>query len=232
MTDIKEQKEFKLLEEEKDIVITNNLKNSIVKEIDKLLGSNLKELSTEPFTSINTLGKLNIKKINIVNYEDLDDLKKRNKIFGHISKLKGNNCILVDSFKNDSYLEIMQDLSEKILTENYVFNTFKSKKEEKDKDFYYYGETSISKVVKKGYIYGDCMNHARELVNTPYNYLNASDLAQYAKKLDKYENISVRIYNKKEIQDMNMGAFLGVNKGSIEEPKLILVKYQGKNTFD
>ena len=232
MTDIKEQKEFKLLEEEKDIVITNNLKNSIVKEIDKLLGSNLKELSTEPFTTIYTLGKLKAKKIHVVNFEDLKDLKKRTEIYTGIAKLKGDTCVIVDSFENDSYLEIMQDLSEKILTENYVFEKFKSKKEEKNKDFYYYGETAIYEVVKKGYVYGDCMNHARDLVNTPYNYLNAADLADYAKELEKHDNISVSIYNKSEIEDMNMGAYLGVNKGSIDEPKLILVKYQGKDTFD
>ena len=232
MTDIKEQKEFKLLEEEKDIVITNNLKNSIVKEIDKLLGSNLKELSTEPFTTIYTLGKLKAKKIHVVNFEDFKDLKKRTEIYTGIAKLKGDTCVIVDSFENDSYLEIMQDLSEKILTENYVFEKFKSKKEEKNKDFYYYGETTIYEVVKKGYVYGDCINHARDLVNTPYNYLNAADLADYAKELEKHDNISVSIYNKSEIEDMNMGAYLGVNKGSIDEPKLILVKYQGKDTFD
>jgi len=232
MTDIKEQKEFKLLEEEKNIVITNNLKYSIVKEIDKLIGGNLKELTTEPFTTIYTLGKLKAKKIYVVNYEDLKDLKKRTKIYTGIAQIKGDACVLVDSFENDSYLEIMQDLSEKILTENYVFDKFKSKKEDKNKDFYYYGKTAIYEAVKKGYVYGDCMNHARDLVNTPYNFLNAADLAEYAKELEKHDNISVSIYNKSEIEDMNMGAYLGVNKGSIDEPKLILVKYQGKDTFD
>ena len=232
MTDIKEQKEFNLLEEKKNIVITNNLKHSIVKELDKLLDGKLKELTTEPFTTIHTLGKLVAKKVCVVNFEALNDLKKRKKIYKNITELKGDNCIIVDSFENDSYLEIMQDLSEKILTDNYVFNKFKSKKEEKNKDFYYYGETAIYDVVKKGFIYGDCMNHARDLVNTPYNYLNAADLANYAKELERYENIKVTIYNKSEIEDMNMGAYLGVNKGSTDEPKLILVKYQGKETFE
>ncbi len=231
MTDIKEQKEFNLLEEKKNIVITNNLKNSIVKEINNLLDGKLEELTTEPFTTIHTLGKLTSRKIFVVNFKDLVDLEKRNKIFKSISGLKGNNCIIVDSFENDSYLEIMQDLSEKIMTDNYVFNKYKSKKEEKNKDFYYYGETAIYEAVKKGYVYGECMNHARDLVNTPYNYLNASDLADYAKDLEKHENITVTIYNKNEIEDMNMGAYLGVNKGSIDEPKLILVKYQGLETF-
>ncbi len=232
MTDIREQKTFTLLEEKNDIVITNNIKNPIVKELNSIFDGMIKELSTEPFTTIFTLGKLKSKKIHVVNFEDLDDLEKRNKIFNKIAKLKEDTCIVVDSFENEAYLEIIQDLSENLMTQSYKMNKFKSKKEEKDVVFYYYGETAIYNVVKKGYIYGDCMNHARDLVNTPYNHLNAQDLANYAKKLEKHDNVSVKIYNKKEIEDMNMGAFLGVNKGSTVEPKLILVKYQGKDTFN
>ena len=232
MTDIKEQKEFNLLEEKNNIVITNNLKNPIVKQLNELLDNKLEELTTEPFTTIHMLGKIKANKVFVANFTELSKIEKRNKIFKKITNLKGDNCIIVDSFENDKYLEMMQDLSEKILTDNYQFNKFKSKKEEKEKNFYFFGETPIYETVKKGFIYGDCMNHARDLVNTPYNYLNASNLAEYAKDLEKYGNIKVTIYNKNEIEDMNMGAFLGVNKGSFDEPKLILVKYQGKQTFD
>ena len=232
MTNIKEQKEFKLLEEKKNIIVTNNLKNPIVKEINKLLDGKLEELTTEPFTTIHMLGKIQAKKIYIVNFKDLNDLKKRTKIYKNIANVKGDNCVIVDSFENDSYLEIIQVLSEKIMTNNYVFDKFKSKKEEKNKNFFYYGGATIYGVIKKGFVYGDCINHAKDLVNTPYNYLNATDLAEYAKNLEKHKNITTTIYNKSEIEDMNMGAYLGVNKGSLDEPKLILVKYQGKDLFD
>ena len=121
----------------------------------------------------------------------------------------------------------MQDLSETILTKNYEFNAFKSKKEEKVKDFFYYGETEIYDAVKKGYVYGESVNMARDLVNTPYNYMKAEDLANFAKDLERHEGVSVKIYDKKEIEEMNMGSYLGVNKGSVDEPKFIYIKYQG-----
>ena len=111
------------------------------------------------------------------------------------------------------------------------YGTKKSKKEEKSKDFFYYGETEIFKSVNKGYVLGEAINKAKDLVNTPYNYLNATDLAKLAKDLEKYDNVTVKIYDKKECETMNMGAFLGVNKGSVDEPKLISVKYQGKKDF-
>jgi leucyl aminopeptidase len=202
-TDIIEQKEFDLLTEKNDIVITNNLKNDIVKQLDKIFDGKLKELSTEPFTTIHSLGKIAAKRV------------------------------LVDTFETkETYLEIMQILSEKILTNNYEFINHKSEKKDKVKNFYYYGETKIYDAVKKGYVLGDCINHAKDLVNTPYNFLNANDLAIYAQKLERFKNVTVEIFEKDQIEAMNMGAFLGVNKGSIEPPKLILVKYQGRKEFN
>lgn len=231
-TDIIEQKEFNLLTNKNDIVITNNLKNDLVKQLDKIFDGKIKELSTEPFTTVYTLGKIKAKRVHLVNFEKLDKIDKRTKTFKGISDLKGDITVLVDTFETkETYLELMQELSEKLLTNNYIFDNHKSKKKDKDKNFYFYGKTSIYEVVKKGYILGDCVNKAKDLVNTPYNYLNASDLAAYAKKLERYDNVTVEIIEKEQIEEMKMGAFLGVNKGSIEPPKLILVKYQGKKTF-
>ncbi len=232
MVDIHEQKEFKLLEEEKDIVIVNNLKNPLVKEIDDVLGGVLEEISTEPFTTIHTLGKLPAKRLHVINFKKLQDEDKRQKIYSEIAALKGEICVLIDTFQGDDYKEIVQDLSENILTKNYVIDKFKTKKEEKDKNFHYYGETKIYENVKKGYVLGESINACRDLVNTPYNYLNATDLANYSKEFEKYENVTVEIISKEDIEKMNMGAYLGVNKGSSDEPKLIYIKYQGKEKWE
>jgi leucyl aminopeptidase len=231
MVDIHEQKEYILKEEKNDIILTNNLNNELVKEIDDLLGGVLKDNTTEPFTTIHTLGKIKAKRLHIINFDELEKDNKRVEIYKKIAALKEDNCILIDTFENDNYLKIVQDLSENILTKNYVINKFKSASDEKEKNFYYYGKTDIYKNVLKGYIYGKSINNCRDLVNTPYNYLNATDLANYAKKLEKHDNVTVEIINKKAIEDMNMGAFLGVNKGSIDEPKLIYIKYKGKKEF-
>lgn len=231
MIDIHEQKEFQLAKETKDIILVNNLKNPIVEDINKEFNGLLQNDLNEPFTSVHTLGKLPTKQLHIVNKKDLENKEKRLEIYKKIANLKGDLCVLIDTFENEDYLEIVQDLSEVILTENYTFNRFKSKKETVDKNFYYYGETPIYNNVFKGYVYGEMINKCRDLVNTPYNYLNAIDLAQYAKELERYENVKVAIYDKKQIQDMNMGSFLGVNQGSSDEPRFIHITYQGKEEF-
>ncbi|MBN2604217.1 MAG: leucyl aminopeptidase family protein [Bacilli bacterium] len=231
-TDIIEQKEFDFLIEKNDIVLTNNVSNSLVKQLGEILHVDLLDISTEPFSTINTLGKIPSKKVHVINFQMLNDLEKRKDIFNEISKLKGNITVLIDTFEvENDYQQLVQEISEKILTNNYVFDKFKSKKEDVSKNFYFFGETEVYEAVKKGYVYGDCMNHAKDLVNTPYNYMNAEDLANYAKSLEKYKNVSVEIIEKSDIEKMNMGAFLGVNKGSSEEPKLIFMKYKGEAEF-
>jgi len=232
MVDIKPQKEFNLNEETKPIVLTNNLDNKLVKEVNERLGGALEKLITKPFTTLYTLGKLKAEKVYVINYEKISCKCKLQEIYDAIADIEEDALVLVDTFESDDYLKMMQDLSETILTKNYEFNAFKSKKEEKVKDFFFYGETDIYDVVKKGYVYGESINMARDLVNTPYNYLNATDLANFAKDLERHEGVSVQIFDKKEIEKMNMGAFLGVNNGSSDEPKLIYVKYQGLEKWE
>lgn len=231
MVDIKEQKEFHLLTEEKDIVVASNPNHPLSKEINEVLGNVFSSIK-EPFTTVHTLGKLKAKRVHIVNFGKLMCNCKKTEIYKSIAKLDENVVVLVDTFETDKYLQIMQDMSEMIFVQNYVFNQFKTKKKEVNKDFYYYGETEIYEAVKKGYVYGETINKAKDLVNTPYNYLNAEDLANYAKKLESHKNVSVQIFHKKEIEEMNMGAFLGVNKGSLDEPKLIYIRYQGLEKWE
>lgn len=232
MVDIKEQKTFDLLTEEKDIVITNNLENPLVKQLDEIFGGVLKDLSDKAFTTLYTLGKLKAKRVHVVKFSKLTCNCKKDDIYNSIAAIDVDTVVLVDTFENKYYQQIMQDMSERIMTNNYVIGKFKAKVEEKNKDFYYYGETEIEASVKKGYVYGESVNMAKDLVNAPYNYMNATDLANFAKNLERHENVVTRIYDKKEIEDMNMGSFLGVNKGSVDEPKLIYVKYQGLDKWD
>lgn len=232
MVDIKPQETFSFETEEKDIVIANKPNHKLVKELESLLGGSLENASKKPFTTIHTLGRLKAKRVHLVNFEKLNCNCKKTTIFNSIASLEGDVVVLVDTFENDNYQKVMQDLSEVIMTKNYVLNTFKSKKEEKNKDFFYYGKTEIYDSVKKGYVYGESINMARTLVNTPYNYMNATDLANFAKDLERHEGVETTIIDKPEIEKMNMGAFLGVNKGSSDVPKLIMIKYQGLDKWE
>lgn len=71
----------------------------------------------------------------------------------------------------------------------------------------------------------NAMNFARNYANEPAAVVTPTKLAEIAQSLD----LKTRIYNKDDIEEMEMGAFLAVSKGSSEDPKFIHLTYECKN---
>ncbi len=69
---------------------------------------------------------------------------------------------------------------------------------------------------------------ARDLVNEPAMFLTPTLLAQAAQKKLKVPGLTVTVHDRKKIEQLKMGMFLGVAQGSREEPKLIEIKYTPK----
>ena len=83
-----------------------------------------------------------------------------------------------------------------------------------------------------GRIYADAVNEARSLVNLPPNLLTATDLADYAVELAKQYGFEVEILDKAQLEELGMGGILSVNQGSTEEPRMITLKYQAKDSWE
>ena len=66
---------------------------------------------------------------------------------------------------------------------------------------------------------------ARELVSAPPNLLTPSDLANEAKKIATDYDLDLKILEKKDCENMGMGAYLSVAKGSDLDPYFIHLKY-------
>lgn len=114
-------------------------------------------------------------------------------------------------------------VAEGLLIGDYKFDKYKSdKKEEKEVEVFLnieeadlqYAEIAIS-----------AMNMARNLANEPAALVTPSKLAEIAQSL----GLNTTVYSGYELEDMNMGAFTAVAKGSSEEPKFIHIKYVPKN---
>ena len=212
----KRQVEFNLNEETKICVITNNMDNEVVKNVFACLGLTKEELEND-IEVINTLGKLSMKKVVIVKEDKVLEKDKLSKFFD----FKEDLLVLVDTFSDVKLLfEVLVDSS-------YRFLEFKSKDNKIVGSLSYFSNKDIEKEVNEGLVYGEAINNTKELVNKPYNYLNAIDLAEYALGFKRFSNVEVTVYDKKQIEAMKMGAFLGVNKGSFEEPRLIHIRYTG-----
>lgn len=78
---------------------------------------------------------------------------------------------------------------------------------------------------------GKGTNTARTLVNTPSNMMTATHLAEHAKELAELYDFEVEILEKSDMEKLGMGAFLAVNQGSVEPPKMIVLKYHGRDEW-
>ncbi|MEC9484669.1 MAG: leucyl aminopeptidase family protein [Candidatus Izemoplasma sp.] len=227
--DIIEQKTFTLEKEDKHIVLASDNNNDIVNQLEKALDINFNDVLDDTITTIPTLKKLKTSKITVVKKACILDNKED--VIAHIAKMEEDVILLGDTFVTEEKT-LLSEVVEKRLTEQYRFDRFKETKKTVYKT-YFFAKKNVYETLKKGQIIGDAINTCRDLVNTPYNYLNAEALAIHAKGLERYQNITVDVYDKDAIEEMNMGAYLGVNKGSTDEPKLIVIKYNngGKSPY-
>lgn len=126
-----------------------------------------------------------------------------------------------------------QVVAEGALIGDYSFDKYKTKKDDESKiEEFVLVEIDTDKVQKlktgidKGAKIADAMAFARDLSNEPAQYVTPSKLADVAKKI---EGVKTKIYEKEEIERMEMGAFLAVGKGSSQFPKFIHIKYSPSN---
>jgi len=79
----------------------------------------------------------------------------------------------------------------------------------------------------KGRILAEATNLARDMVNEPSNYMTPSDMAAMASRLAKTYGLKISVLEREQMQELGMGALLGVAQGSREPPKFIVLRYQG-----
>lgn len=69
---------------------------------------------------------------------------------------------------------------------------------------------------------------ARDMVNEPVSYLNATKLSEEITALAVDADITVEVLEKAKIEALKMGGLLAVNKGSIDPPTFTIVEYKPK----
>ncbi len=120
-------------------------------------------------------------------------------------------------------------IAEGTLIGAYSFDKYKTEKQSKKvEDFVIVDmvEENCKKAktgAKRGKIIATAVNFARNLSNEQPAYATPSKLAEIAQSL---KDIDVKVYDKDEIEKMGMGAFLGVARGSSQEPKFIHMRYK------
>jgi leucyl aminopeptidase len=65
----------------------------------------------------------------------------------------------------------------------------------------------------------------RDLGNAPCNVMTPTRLAQRAEEVAKDVGIKCTVHGRREIERMKMGGLLAVNRGSVEEPRFVVMEY-------
>jgi len=79
----------------------------------------------------------------------------------------------------------------------------------------------------KGRILAEATNLARDMVNEPPNYMTPSHMAEMAAKLAETYRLELSVLEQEQMQELGMGALLGVAQGSRQPPKFIVLRYKG-----
>lgn len=226
----------------------------IGKEADERLDGQLTELvkageissKKKSVVKIHTLGKLSVKRLIFVglgkekelSFETLREaLGKARKTINE-SKIT-TLSIALDTFTTENLdaLDAAHACSEAFELASYKFDGYKQKSNQVEKSlesitvYSEFDQEEVGAALHVGRIFGRATNSARTLVNTPGNLLTSTDLANYSSALGERYGFEVEILEKEDMLKLGMGALLAVNKGSVEPPKMIVLKYQGRDEW-
>lgn len=79
--------------------------------------------------------------------------------------------------------------------------------------------------IERGRIIAESQNFTRELGNEPSNLLTPRMLAERAEAMAREAGLAIDILDEKRIEELKMGALMGVARGSVEPPRVIVLTY-------
>jgi len=88
-------------------------------------------------------------------------------------------------------------------------------------------EHDCSDEVLQGSAIGNGMRLTRDLGDLPSNICTPSYLEEVAVEMAQKYDLEIEVLGEKEMSDLGMNSLLSVSKGSVEEPKLISIGYNG-----
>lgn len=111
----------------------------------------------------------------------------------------------------------------------YSFDKYKKEKKSKSPNLTILSsDQKISSTVSKADIVSDGVIYTREIANLPPNECNPAQLAGLAKSLSSKNELKCVVLSKSELKQKGFGGITAVGQGSRNEPKLIVLEYNGK----
>ena len=218
---ISEKDNIIILSNKKSKLTNFNLSSDEIKYVNKQQKRNKEIIILNQYT----------RKIIIINPEDKNNNSlnsERIRCLGDeiLNEIINFESITVENIEKDTISTY--DFLEGLSLGNYTFDNHKSKKE-KEKELTIYVYNNNDKNIAEIESIANSVRLTKDLVNTPFSHLKATDLARLAKKAGEESGFKTTIYNKKKIQSLKMGGILAVNQGSIDEPTFSILEWKPKN---
>jgi leucyl aminopeptidase len=143
-------------------------------------------------------------------------------------------CVVIpDSFIMDPQ-ETAECLTEGLLLGAYQFKKYQKNIEEDDNqhkitEILLYTDKAADRVkkgLKRGRIASQAGCVARDMANEPGNVWTPTRFADFGRKIAKRYDFSCTILSKSSMQRLKMGGILGVNSGSAQPPKMVILEYK------
>jgi len=141
--------------------------------------------------------------------------------------------------KGGSLVEVGQAMAEGAILGSYQFTTYRSENNAA-KDVASMtmltpqrGQVrQLAEGLRRGGATAEATVFVRDLCNHPSNVMTPTRIANEAKAIAKDAGLSLKILEQKEMEQLGMGALLGVARGSHEPPKFIILEYNGARKRD
>jgi leucyl aminopeptidase len=131
-------------------------------------------------------------------------------------------------------MEITECLTEGLILGSYQFNKYKKTMQEDEpqgviKEIQLFTQKAVKPILhgmKRGRIAALAGCTARDMANEPGNVWTPTRFAEYGRKLAKTYNLTCKVLSKADMQRLKMGGVLGVNSGSSQPPKMVILQYK------
>lgn len=196
-------------------------------------------------------GNITCKRLLLVGLGELDEIVDPEVLYERLRSaggLVGGQCkknkvssvaVKIPELKDIKPSVVAEYVTEGLLLGSYQFLKYKTEKEEEryhglKKVTYYTGDggAKIRRAVSRGSNSALSACVARDMANEPGNGWTPGHFAEFASNCAEKHDLQCTVLEKSHMKKLRMEGILGVNKGSKEDPKLVILDYKPGKSVD
>ena len=116
--------------------------------------------------------------------------------------------------------------AEGLFLADYTFDRYKSEKPSHIETLLIEQSFLTAEELERNVRLWECIRQCRDWVNTPVADLNAERFATQLQNRAAETEVSCTVFDKKQIEWLRMGGLMAVNKGSVDEPRFVVLEYK------